>query len=602
MPGITGILHASPDPSLGDTTTKMVRLMVHEPSSVVGQAAFPEFRAFLGWVSRPGTYSDGGPFWNADRTVGLIFSGEEFTPRAPIAGATSDGNAAEIVRLYEEKGAACIAELNGWFSGVLVDLPARKLILFNDRYGLGRIYFHESPQGFLFSSEAKSLLAVDPGAREIDQRGLAEFYSVGCVLQNRTLFKDIALLPPASRWTFHGDGRVERHTYFRAEEWEAQEPLDEVTYVERLKEVFRRIAPRYLRGPAAAAMSLTGGLDSRMLLSAVDAAPGALPCYTFGGPYRDCEDLRIARRLAKLARQPHTTIPIGDDFFPAFPELAEQTVYLSDGTMDVSGAVEIYANKRAREIAPVRLTGNYGSEILRSNVAFRPARLDRSIFTPEFCERLDEAEDTYRKEAAGHRLSFIAFKQVPWHHYGRLSIEQSQLTVRSPFLDNELVALAYRAPRNLAQSPQPALEVTAAGNSGMREIPTDRGLTLRRPSLFRRLITAWHEFTAKAEYAYDYGMPQRLARVDHSLAPLHLERLFLGRHKFYHFRTWYKRQLKGFLLAQAELGEPACYRPGTGGKLIRDHLMGRANRTLELHKLLSVSYIQRLLLKSAWAI
>jgi len=40
----------------------------------------------------------------------------------------------------------------------------------------------------------------------------------------------------------------------------------------------------------------------------------------------------------------------------------------------------------------------------------------------------------------------------------------------------------------------------------------------------------YEEFTVKSEYAYDYGMPQWLARIDHILAPLHLEELFLGRH------------------------------------------------------------------------
>ena len=30
------------------------------------------------------------------------------------------------------------------------------------------------------------------------------------------------------------------------------------------------------------------------------------------------------------------------------------------------------------------------------------------------------------------------------------------------------------------------------------------------------------EFSFKAEYAYDYGMPQWIAKIDHLLAPLHL--------------------------------------------------------------------------------
>ena len=55
------------------------------------------------------------------------------------------------------------------------------------------------------------------------------------------------------------------------------------------------------------------------------------------------------------------------------------------------------------------------------------------------------------------------------------------------------------------------------------------------------------EFTFKAEYAYDYGMPQWMARLDHAFDSFHFERLFLGRHKFYHFRTWYKNDLSGYV-------------------------------------------------------
>jgi len=350
-------------------------------------------------------------------------------------------------------------------------------------------------------------------------------------------------------------------------------------------------------------MSLTGGLDSRMLLAWAGAEPGSLPCYTFGGPYRDCADVRIARHLAALAGQPHTTLPIRDDFFRDFSALAERTVYLSDGTMDVSGAVELHANARAREIAPVRVTGNYGSEILRANVAFRPRRLDRSHFTPEFSDLMDEAEGTYRTEAAGSQLSFIAFKQVPWHHYARLSLEQSQLIVRSPFLDNELVALAYRVPAALATSPLPALALIAAGNPDFATLATDRALRYRPRPISDPLVHAWQEFTAKAEYAYDYGMPPWLARLDHRLAPLRLERLFLGRHKFYHFRIWYKRQLRDSLLAWREtLSMPAgVYESGVPTRLIQEHLAGKSNHTTAIHQLLTVSLAQAQFIERSWA-
>ena len=115
-------------------------------------------------------------------------------------------------------------------------------------------------------------------------------------------------------WTFHRDGRVEKQRYFDPATWEEQEKLDPATYTERLTEVFSRVAPRYLRNDQPVGMSLTGGLDSRMILAWAKASPESLPCYTFGGPYRDCADVRIARRLASIARQPHNTIRIERGF------------------------------------------------------------------------------------------------------------------------------------------------------------------------------------------------------------------------------------------------------------------------------------------------
>jgi asparagine synthase (glutamine-hydrolysing) len=570
-----------------------------EDASADGDYRCEQLVAHVGWTHRG--YEAPCIGWNRRRDLCLVFVGEDFDLKQKIAALGTHSEAPEsdaesLLRLYEKEGPDFVAALNGRFAGLLFDLRTGAVSLFNDRYGLNRLYIHEAIDGVAFSSEAKSLLAVLPQSREIDQQGLAEFFSVGCVLQNRTLFKNISLLPPASWWTFQRDGTLRRGRYFDPRTWENQEPVSATEYEARLADVFGRVAPKYLGGRAPVAMSLTGGLDSRMLLAWAPADPGKLPCYTFGGPYRDCADVRIARRLARIVQQPHTTIRIEKDFFASFASLAENTIRATDGAMDISGAVELYANRRARQIAPIRLTGNYGSELLRSNVAFRPGTLDQSLFTPEFRRLIDGAAETYRTEAAGQRLSFIAFKQVPWHHYGRLAAECSQLTPRSPFLDNELVALAYRAPAQLAGSAGPILQLIATGNPSLDAVASDRALRARPTPLLGSIQKHWQEFTAKAEYAYDYGMPQWLARADAKLKAFQLERLFLGRHKFYHFRIWYRDQLSDTLRNQFSLREqPSCYISGAAERVINEHISGRANRTLELHKLLTVQLISCLL-------
>src|SRR5262249_45455505 len=102
-------------------------------------------------------------------------------------------------------------------------------------------------------------------------------------------------------------------------------------------------------------------------------------------------------------------------------------------------------------------------------------------------------------------------------------------------------------PATVTESNDLSLRLIGEGNAALGPVGTDRGLGQRAAPGLRRARNLFEEFTFRAEYAYDYGMPQWLAKVDHALAPLKLERLFLGRHKFHHFRVFYRDQLSSFI-------------------------------------------------------
>jgi asparagine synthase (glutamine-hydrolysing) len=94
-------------------------------------------------------------------------------------------------------------------------------------------------------------------------------------------------------------------------------------------------------------------------------------------------------------------------------------------------------------------------------------------------------------------------------------------------------------------------------------------------------------------------MPQWLARVDHQFSPLHLERLFLGRHKFCHFRVWYRdalsRYVREILLDPRTLSRPYLQRKPVEA-MVRSHLRGSGNYTEDIHQLLTLELTHRLLL------
>ena len=583
----------------------MVKCLIHGPFYTDGTYCNEKLGLWSGWACHEGAFADCLPIWNEKKDICLLFSGEDFADQAEIDALRMHGHefgsddASYLVHLYEEMGCEFLEKLNGWFSGVLLDLREHKFVLFNDRYGVNRLYFHEDAHGFYFSSEAKALLKILPGTRQLDLRSLGEVLCCEAVLGNKTLFAGISLLPGASSWVFSPGEPVKRKTYFKQEAWESQRELSASQFYEKLKETWTRVLPRYFRGKQPLGLSLTGGVDSRMILACASRPPGTLPCYTWGGKYRDCADVKIARRTAKICQQPHQTILVGGDFLSRFAGLAERAVYISDGTMDVTGSIDLYVQGLARQIAPVRLSGVCGGEILRRLVMFKPDPPQEDFFDPELARSFRNAATTYANELQGHKLSFTAFRQAPWYMASKFTVERSQLTYRTPYFDNDLVALAYQTPTELLNN-EPALRLIADGNPALGRIGTDRGIAFRSIPGLTAILHGYQEFTFKAEYAYDSRMPQWLARLDHTFAPLHLERLFIGRHKFHHFRIWYRDELSRWLremLLDSDARNRPYLRAHALEEMLKAHTNGYRNYAFEIHKVLTLEFIQRKLIE-----
>lgn len=614
MPGIVGIISKIPSDRAERELRRMVETMRHESFYESGTWRDPSLGIYVGWSARKGSFCDRLPIQNESRRESrnqvLFFAGEEFGHKQSAASngngrATSPDDPSYLLDVAADD-AAFPKCLNGRFHGFLINRSTGEASLFNDRYGMHRIYYHEAKEAFYFAAEAKAILAVCPELRRADPKALGEFVSCGCVLEDRTLFQGMHVLPGGSLWRFKSGSLVEKSKYFDPKEWEEQEELSADEYYKELRDVFSRNLPAYFNGREKVAMSLTGGLDTRMIMAWHKAPADSFPCYTFGGTYRDCEDVRIARRIAEICHQPHEVIPIGQDFLSQFPKYAERAVYLSDGCVDVTRSSDLYANEVAREIAPVRMTGNYGTEVLRQLPAMKPTEPAPGLFTPEFLSMVRSARDAFPVLLQVHPARFAAFRQAPWYHYGLLALEQTQVSVRSPYLDNDVVRTAFRMPQakvaknHASVDNSVCLRLIAEGNEGLRKIRTDRGIAGNDGSFTAPLVRNFLEFTFKAEYAYDYGMPQWLARIDSVLSPFRPERMFLGRHKFAHYRVWYRDSLAHYtrevLLDPKSLSRPYLAESDHVENLVEAHLAGRRNYTTEIHKLLTLELLHRVFL------
>ena len=604
MPGIVGIIGKGSRGKHESDLKAMIDCMMHEPFYKNGRYVNEQLGLYVGWTCHPNSYSDCMPVVNEKKDIVMIFSGEHFADRSITQKHNGRGypdgpKASALLQLYEDEGETFLRRLNGWFCGVLVDLRTSKVILFNDRYGMQRVYYHEGKESYLFGSEAKSLLSIKPKLRQIDMQGLGELVSCNCVLENRTLFREISLLPGGSAWTWGRGSGLSKNSYFKPSEWESLPPLDEETFYAQLNKTVRKVLPRYFREKGRVGMSLTGGLDSRMIMACLNPLPDELPCYTFGGA-KDMLDISIARKVAQVCKQSYKALRLDRTFFSEFPRLAEKTIYVTDGNLDVCSTHDMYFNKLAREIAPIRVTGKFGSEVIRDHTMFNAGLYSRGLFSHDFKPHVEKAVGTLDDVKKGHNLSVAVFKDFPWREYHKIALEQSQSTLRSPYMDNDLVELMYQAPAGMRASNLPQRQIIRECNPQLSAIISDRGYGEQMNPVVSKFLELYYYVLFKAEYAYVYALPHWLTRLDTRCLSINGGRPLVGAsQKFEYYRIWYSRELSGYI-KEVLLDPKTATRPYLDRKvlemMVRRHTSGTHNYMNEITKAMSLELTHRLLI------
>jgi asparagine synthase (glutamine-hydrolysing) len=578
----------------------MLSAMHQEKFYCSGTHHCPELGVYAGWIAHEDAVAAAQPLHGESAERWLLLSGECLADEGPGSAESNPRqlDASRILQCYEEQDVSFLARLNGMFSGLLFDRRRRKVLLFNDRFGLERLYYCEKNETVIFASEAKALLRVLPETRALDDEAVMQFLAYGCTMRERSLFRNVRVLPGASLWSITDGCIASRTRYFLPEQWECQPALGETTFQSEFEEVFRNALPAYLASASRTGVSVTGGLDTRMIMACLPGSGQRPVCYTFAGMQGDTLDVRLGRQVAHACGLQHYTLRIGRDFLTDFGQWVDRTVNVTDGCAGAVAAHEIYLTALARRLAPVRVTGNYGSEILRGVSTFKPIDLHRGFLEPEFHAGVRAQQQL----TAGpvHPVTHAAFREIPWRLFGTLSAARSQVIFRTPYLHNSLVRLAYRAPARARASARAAILLVQRTNPALTDIPTDRGLLLR-PRRAAELLTRLHrELTFKLDYLDKEGMPNWLSPFGAMTAALGGVGL-LGLHKFLPYRIWFRNSLAGYVhevLTDARTRRMPYWNGHDLHRLAADHRAGRRNNLNEIHALLTLEAVDRVLIRA----
>ncbi|MBI3463899.1 MAG: asparagine synthetase B, partial [Planctomycetes bacterium] len=337
MPGICGIVDRRQPASVAAMMPKMLARMKHYPWYVTSAHADAARGLALGCVSLGLARTDAQPASSQDGSRIAILEGEIYDPPAlpvalqPVAPSPRDDNPAErILHGYEHEGTAFFRRLNGFFAAAIWNKKQERLLLVNDRFGMKPLYYAALPGRLLFACDIKAILADPELPRQHNPKGIAQFFAFGHLFGEETLCEGVRVLPPASCLVYDlRSGRWALERYWRFEPDQRVAALGEAELLDRLDDAFYRAVQRRLTGPGQPGISLSGGLDSRTILGAIDH--DRVPVISVSMGMEGSVDHRAAQQMAAIANRRHHAYLLNTRFLSRFEEHLRWMVHLTDG-------------------------------------------------------------------------------------------------------------------------------------------------------------------------------------------------------------------------------------------------------------------------------
>ena len=407
-----------------------------------------------------------------------------------------------LLHAYLQWGASFVQRLNGMYAFGLWDPRERALLLVRDRMGIKPLFYRAMPDGVVFASEAKGVLAHPLVPAEVDGDGLRELLSF-VKTPGHGIYRDLHEVRPGEVVRVDASG-LHRRRYWSLSA--AEHTDDQATTVRTVRELLDDIVERQLIADVPLCVLLSGGLDSSAITAlaarALDAA-GAGPVRSFAVDFVgqtenfksdgmwDTPDTPFVHDVAEHVGSEHTDIVLDS---PDLMDPLHRSGVLAANDLP-SGLGDMFTSlyllfRAVRERSTVALSGESADEVfggyrwfheptivaadtfpwMAAIRALAPDQQDPagSLLAPDLAGKLDlaayrdaayrqaltevehlpgESPQEYRMREISY-LHLTRFVQILLDRKDRMSMAHG-LEVRVPFCDHRLVEYVYNAPWRL---------------------------------------------------------------------------------------------------------------------------------------------------------
>jgi asparagine synthase (glutamine-hydrolysing) len=296
-----------------------------------------------------------------------------------------------IAEGLEAYGVKFFERLNGMFAIGAFNHSNRKVYLSRDKFGIKPLYYWYNENTFLFSSEIKAFLKHPSFKVNIDINALNEYFTFQNLFSFRTLFKGVAMIPPANTIEIGNDFKQLVHNSW----WDYDfSKTDESMSFDDAKDetlrLFQQAVKRQMVADVPVGSYLSGGMDSGAITAVGSSMIPRMATFTCGfdmssvtGVEANYDERRDAELMANAFKTEHyeQVINAGDLAW----SLPKVVYHLEDLKVGMSYP-NYYISRLASKFVKVCLQGTGGDE-LYGGYPWRYYRVFNALNQKEFFDQ-----------------------------------------------------------------------------------------------------------------------------------------------------------------------------------------------------------------------
>jgi asparagine synthase (glutamine-hydrolysing) len=313
------------------------------------------------------------PFKSLDGNEVLIFNGEVYNYleiRAQLESLydfRTQSDTEVVFAAISVWGTAALQKFNGMFALAFWNETKQELLLARDRVGIKPLYYAEVGEGYVFSSEMRSLLNTGLVERKLNSAGLNEYLMYQTVHEPNTIIKGIKMMPAGSYMTIT-DSEVLAKEYWQP--WQTKHEDEDVTVVKKeIKSRFVQSVERRLVSDVPFGAFLSGGIDSSLVVGVMAGILGH-KVSTFNVSFDESEysESKYARQVANKFETDHHEILLNPGSF--LDSLPDALAAIDHPTGDGPNSW-IVSRETKRQGITMALSGLGGDELFAGYDVFR---------------------------------------------------------------------------------------------------------------------------------------------------------------------------------------------------------------------------------------